>query len=537
MSQLTERRKNLQKKTDKFLDKLVKKDYNNELEKVLEKKYFNENTKSLLLSILYKVETAYKDYEKVKPNVKEKEDFIQSIIDSVKNNCNDIKVVKLNSKESEMLGNKTFLVEKAKKRIICYPIERKLLYCISKINKNEKIIKDQYYIINKTLSDLINVGNNIDTVEPMRDFNGYSWTTIPREIESICHNIVYQNIRILIGYKFLDDWIKNSEYIIDYFESFKNRLERQYGEEQQKKLIELLNEISVLLAVKYNKKLKYELQKEKREIETKLARIENNQDFIQEISNEKRKLTKEIKQMDETLNNRNMLQEEYRKRNQYLPVQKKIFSVRILSQMMAEEREEKIKRIEKLNILLNPQKFVNYKKELEAKEKYLKLLDTKELEKEIGKDILKLQKIFLLCYFTKIKKVDNKLELMKLIYEFRYYCLLPFNEKKSMGKIEEIKNQIKKVEMLLLKKAHELKLIDAFSNEKEIDYQILKNIFYVRVINLEDLYIKLMRENDNYYVQLFDENVFEEKIQIGNIEEINKKDLALKINKKVKIFN
>lgn len=537
MSQLTERRKNLQKKTDKFLDKLVKKDYNNELEKVLERKYFNENTKSILLSILYKIETAYQDYETVKPNIQSKEEFMQTIINSIQNNCNDIKIVKLNTKEREMLGNKTFLVEKAKKRIICYPIERKLLYCISKIDKKESIVKEKYVILHKTLSDLLNVGNNIDTVEPMRDFNGYSWTTIPKEIESICHNIVYQNIRMLVGHEFLDDWIKNREYVIDYLESFKNRLGKQYGEEQQKKLTEILNKLSVLLAVRYNKKLKNELQNEKKEIETKLAKIEDNQEFIQEVSNEKRKLTKEIKQMDETLNNRNMLQKEYEKRNQYLPVQEKIFSVRILSQMMAEEREEKIKKIEKLNILLNPQKFVNYKKELEEKEKYLKLLNKKEIEKEIAIDILKLQKIFLLCYHTKIKKADTKLELMKLIYEFRYYCLIPFNDKKSIGQIEQINTQMQKVQRLLIKKAQELKLIDSFSEEEQINYEILKNIFYVRVINLEDLYIKLMKEKDGYYIQLFDDSAFEEKIAIEGICHLNKKDLSFKMNKKVKIFN
>lgn len=527
----------MQKKTDKFLDKLVKKDYNNELEKVLEKKYFNENTKSILLSILYKIETAYKDYEKVKPNVKDKDAFIQSIIDSIKNNCDDIKVIKLNAKESKILGNKTFLVEKTKKRIICYPIERKLLYCISKIDKNEKIIKDNYYVINKTLSDLINVGNNIDTVEPMRDFNGYSWTTIPREIESIYHNIVYQNIRILVGYEFLDHWIKNTEYIMDYFESFKNRLEKLYGEKAQERLIELLNVVSVLLAVRYNQTLKSQLQKEKREVELKLGKIEDNQKFVQEITKEKLKLTKEIKRMDETLNNKDMLQEEYERRNKYLPVQEKIFSVKILSKMMADEREEKIEKIEKLNILLNPHNFVEYKKELEAKEKYLKLLNTKDLQKAIDIIIIRLQKVFLLCYQTKIKKVDTKSELMKLIYEFRYYCLLPFDDKKSIGQMKEIETQMKKVEMLLLKKAQELKLIDVFSNEKEIDYQILKNIFYVRVINLEDLYIKLIKENDKYYVQLFDENVFEEKREIKGTDSLNKKDLTFKMNKKVKIFN
>ena len=141
----------MQKRKDKFLDKIVKKDYTNELEKVLEKKYFDENTKSLLLSILYKIETAYKDYETVKGNVEEKESYIEFMIKSIQDNCDSIKVVKLNSKEAQMLGTKTFLVEKNKKRIICYPIERKLLYCVAKISKNEKIIKDNYYVIDKTL--------------------------------------------------------------------------------------------------------------------------------------------------------------------------------------------------------------------------------------------------------------------------------------------------------------------------------------------------------------------------------------------------
>ena len=162
----------MQKKKDKFLDKLVKKDYNNELEEVLEKKNFDENTKSILLNILYKIETAYKDYEKVKQGVESKEEFIQAIIKTIKNNCENINIVKLNSEESKILGNKTFLVERQNKRIICYPIERKLLYCLAKISKKEKIIKDDYFLINKTLSQLINVGNNINTVEPLRDFNG-----------------------------------------------------------------------------------------------------------------------------------------------------------------------------------------------------------------------------------------------------------------------------------------------------------------------------------------------------------------------------
>ncbi len=527
----------MQKKTDKFLERIVKKDYNNELERILEKKYFDENTKSMLLNILYKIEIAYKDYEKVKPNVEEKEEFIQSIIDSIKNNCNDIKIVKINSKEAKMLGNKTFLVEKEKRRIICYPIERKLLYCISKIDKNETIIKENYYIIDKTLSDLINVGNTINTVEPMRDFNGYSWTTIPREIESIYHNIVYQNIRILVGYQFLNKWIKNNEFIIDYLESFKNKLEEQYGQKEQENFMELLNKISVLLAIRYNKKLKEELAKEKSDVEDKLEKIKDNQKFVKEVTIEKRKLNKEIKQMDETLNNKESLQQEYEKRNEHLPLQNKIFSVRILSKMMIEEREEKIEKIEKLNTLLNPQKFVIYKKELEEKEKYLQLLELENLEKEIEENILALQKIFLVCYQKRVEKADTKLELMNLIYEFRYYCLLSLNEKQAIRQTKEIEEEKKQIENQLIEKAQEFKIIDSFSKNKELNHKILRNIFHVRVINLEDLYIKVIKEKDLYYVQLFDDNAFEEKIQIENIENLNKKDLSFKMNKKVKILN
>ena len=146
----------MQKKKENLIDKIVKRNYQSELEDILEKKYFEENTKNLLLSTLYKIEAGYKDYETVKIDVDTKEEYINFFLDTIDFNCDDIKLVKLNSKESEMLGNKTFLVEKNKKRIICYPIERKLLYCIAKISKHDEIIKDNYPIIYKTLSNTIN---------------------------------------------------------------------------------------------------------------------------------------------------------------------------------------------------------------------------------------------------------------------------------------------------------------------------------------------------------------------------------------------
>ena len=535
----------MQKKKEKLLDKIVKKDYNNKLEMILEKKSFDESAKNLLLSILYKIEASYKDYEKIKRNIMSKEEYIERFIHMIQENCDNITICKMNSEEGNILGDKTFLVDKDNKRIICYPIERKLLYCIAKISKNDEIIKKEYPIIGETLSNVINIGNNIETVEPLRDFNGYSWTTIHKEIESVSHNLIYQNLRILLGQEFLEKWIKNKEFIIDYMEILKNRLEEKYGEKNQKDILKEIEKLSVLLELKYNPKKKEELKREKIEIKATLKEMDDKEKYIEMLTKRKRELTQEIKRIDETVNDKVLLQEEYIKRNEKLPLKKKIFSVRVLSKLMQEERNEKLEELEKLNRLLNPKNFVSYKKETEQKYEYLKLVELEDLEKEIEDALIKLQKIFLKCYQLKITEVKGKNEVIDSIYEFRYYNLLPFSSKIDVSEVKGIKKELKETRRLLIEKAQELKIIIQTSKNKEIDDEILKNIFMIRMIALEDIHIKLIKEKEKQkdkdkgkvYLQLFDEEIFEEKVELKHFRNVNKKDLEIKFNKKIKVFN
>ncbi len=527
----------MQKKKEKFLNKIVKKDYNNELEMILEKKTFDETAKNLLLSILYKIEASYKDYEKIKRNVMTKEEYIKQFINMIQENCDSITICKMNSKEADILGDRTFLVDKENKRIICYPIERKLLYCIAKISKHDEIIKKDYPIICETLSNVINIGNNIETVEPLRDFNGYSWTTIHNEIESVGYNLIYQNLRILLGQKFLEKWIKNKEFIIDYMENFKNTLEETYGIKNQKDILKIIEKISVLLEIKYNQKKKEEFKKEKIEIEKKLKKMSHKETYIETITKQKRELTKKIKQIDEIVNDKTLLQKEYIKRNEKLPLKKKIFSARILSKLMKEERNENLEELEKLNALLTPKNFVSYKNDLEQKYDILKLIECKNIEKEIEDLLITLQKIFLRCYNIKIKNAIEKSDIIDILYEFRYYELLPFNEKMNINEIKNIQTELQKTSRLLLDKAQELKVITIISKNKEIENEILKNIFTIRILSLEDIYIKLIKEKDKIYIQLFDDDIFEEKVELKNCENFNKKDLEIRMNKKIKVFN
>ena len=91
----------LQKKKN-LLEKIVKKDYNNELEEVLETKQFDENVKSTLLGILYKIEAAYKDLETVKRDVQTKDEYVTNIIEIIKNNCDSIKIVNMSDEENKI---------------------------------------------------------------------------------------------------------------------------------------------------------------------------------------------------------------------------------------------------------------------------------------------------------------------------------------------------------------------------------------------------------------------------------------------------
>ena len=198
--------------------------------------------------------------------------------------------------------------------------------------------------------------------------------------------------------------------------------------------------------------------------------------------------------------------------------------MRILSKMMEEERDKYFIELEKLNNLLNPQNFIKSKKKIEDKYKCLKVLDSENIEKETNIYKIRLQKIFLNMIKINIEKAETKQEIEKIIYNFRYYLLLSFDYKNTIQDIEELKLQINEVREILIDKANDLKVIQRISLDKETNYEILKNIFSIRIIKLEDAYLKISKEKDKYFVKIFDENIFEEKIEISK-----PKDLEIKL--------
>lgn len=105
-----------------------------------------------------------------------------------------------------------------------------------------------------------------------------------------------------------------------------------------------------------------------------------------------------------------------------------------------------------------------------------------------------------------------------------------------MNDTKELSKEIEKIERTLLQKAHKMKVLERLSKNEDIDYELLKNLFSIRCINLEEILVKVTKEKEKYFIQLLDENSIEEKYELKNSENIKYKDLEIRLNKKVKVF-
>ena len=333
-----------------MLEKIIKKDKNQELEKILEKKQIDEQAKNLLQGILYKVEVSYKDYQKVKSKKQTEEKYVKEILTNIDKKCDKINIVKLSQKladeeiQKELEKNKFYVGEE---EIVSYPIEEKILYAIEKKSCYPKILNNKYEEVTIALSDLINSGKNMDRIEVLRDFNGWSWTTIKKEIENIEANLIYQTLQMLLGEIFLENWCKYKDGIIDYLEIFMEEMTRKYDEEIANRQKDLMIKIAIANTAKNNKKYVQYISEKNQELDEQ--NYENNQEKIIEITNHKKQLLQELNEIEKVLGQEVRLKEEYEKANEEAPIDKKIFNTKVFKQQLINKKQQLLEEIEKYN--------------------------------------------------------------------------------------------------------------------------------------------------------------------------------------------
>ena len=190
---------------NKILSKLNIRDYNNELEKILENKLFSYDVKNLLLSMLYKIENAYRDYETVKVEGPSKKEFIENILRIIREKALKILLVKPGAPEAKELEQKNvkYKVDKENGEIVCFQNEFVMLTALLKLDQTNANLEIPYDYLEEPLIELINQGRLDSMLEVIRDFNGWSWDIVTKEIGDIKGNFLYQNLLLLNGYKSL----------------------------------------------------------------------------------------------------------------------------------------------------------------------------------------------------------------------------------------------------------------------------------------------------------------------------------------------
>ena len=419
--------------------------------------------------------------------------------------------------QKELEENKFYVGEE----IVSYPIEEKILYAIEKKSRHSKILNNKYKEKTIALSDLINSGKNMDRTEVLRDFNGWSWTTINKEVENIEANMVYQTLQIILGEEFLDNWCEDKDGIIDYLEQFVDEMTAKYGEELANKQKELLIKIAMINTTKVNSQFAQNISQKTQQLEEEIKKYEDTAQKIVEVSNNNKQLMKQLNEIEKILGQNSRLKEEFQKRNEEEPTDKKIFSIKVLKNQFYNQKQEVLEQIEKNNYLLNPSNYLEEKNKLVEQIQHYKLVElTQEQEEEI---LIEFIENLLKCFNILIKNTKDEEEILQMIYQFRYFMLLPFNMKKCIKDIDKLQKSITNTEKKLAEKAIKKKVIT------DIPFEIMRHLFETRIIILEDLYYKITSKNDKYYVQIFDENISEEKFEIKLSEKT-------KLNKKIKIF-
>lgn len=502
---------------------LIKKDKNAELEKTLAQKKVDEQAKNLLQGILYKIEVSYKDYQKVKSKKQTEEKYVEELIENIGKRCDKISVVKLSQKladeniQHHLEKNKYYVGED----IVSYPIEEKILYAVEKKSRYAKILNNKYEEVTIALSEMINEGKNMDRTEVLRDFNGWSWTTINKEIENIDANLIYQLLQMMLGENFVNNWCQDKDGIIDYLEQFVEESNKKFGEKLTNNQKELLIKIAIANTAKMNPQFAENITNKMKQIDQEIQEYDNTEQKILEMSNRKKQLLQELHKIEMIVGQEHRLKAEYEKRNEEVTIDKKIFNIKVFKNQLYSKKKELLEQIEKNTYLLNPTNYIGEKNKLIAKKELLQYGEISQ--DQLEEMIIKFTQNFLKCFKILIKKVKDEEELIKLIYQFRYFMQLPFNLEKNIKDVEKLQKNILDVEDKLVEKAIVKKVI------ADMPIEIMRHLFRTRIIILEDLYYKITSKSEKYYVQIFDENISEEKFEI----ELKEKT---KMNKKIKIF-
>ena len=493
-------------------------DYNLILEKILDSKCFSSNSKSLMLSMFYKLEEFYADYQKVKNIDITKEEFLNLILDTVKKYCDNIKLVEPDKAELLKKNDVLAVTNENERSILCYPTEISLLYAIADIMPKYFYISDSFEYKNSLQRVLVN-GYNLNVFEILSDFNGWSWDVNINEKKYFQDSLIYQNFIILFGSLFMEDWKSRNNKEIDSFSEIKNYFSKTY-------YFDLLQEYLICELTKKEKNLnEKELEIKRKELD----RISNKITYFEMIKLKKLKYLKELEKITLLLNNKELIRKEYLAQNMKLSEEKRIATLGHYKNMLESRKEKIVTEIAKLTASMNPVNYINKKRKLE---KFIQLNDKNDNNKD--DIIIKLQKEFIKLLKDICFETEDINSLKNLTYKIRYYRYLFITNEKRIKDIPELNNSVNEILKQVLLKLVNYQCIKRITNDDLLNEEILLNILDTKVINLELLKYEVDIKDSKLKIKTYEKEVFEKEFEIDGI--FNKKMFNIKQEKIYKLF-
>lgn len=276
-------------------------------------------------------------------------------------------------------------------------------------------------------------------------------------------------------------------------------------------------QISIIKLIELNPEEKQKITEAKDKLEEKLISINDKKQYLENITEEKKKCLKEIEKIDKYINDDLLLKKEYIKQNEVLPQEERVFSLSDFSEKIENRRIYLQKKIEELTEKMKPIIYVKEKAKIEKEYDFINEIYSKNLNVEFF--ISEFIKLLIKTLGIQIDKIALKKDFIEEICILRY---LNFSIK------EEYKKQLDKLQKKIITQGCNLKFLTIFSQDVTENYSIYKNIFETKIIDLESTYIEISKDNT---VKIYDENSLEKE------EKYNKfKDIIIKYNKRIKIF-
>ena len=501
------------------------KDYNLELEEVLDKKYFSSNIKNLLLNMIYKIEINYKDYTEVKRCVKNKEEFFNEIIETVRLYCDNIQIAKPDSDQAKMLikNDVLALTNEKERSILSHQNEIALLYAISDISPKYYYIS-QDFLIGRYFQNILVDGFNTNNIEVLRDFNGWSWDITNDLKYNFINNLIYQNLLIILGDKFLTEWRTYNFTDRDFILEVKKYIKYFTNNDKYLKLLYKL--VFQSLTGDDREKVDKELASYNRT----LKKMEDKIKFIEESKSQKTKLTKKLEKIDFALNDKKILEKNFEKTNLKLSDNKKIKSLASYKKMIKKEREKILNKINDISFLLKPSNFISKKQMMQET---LELCSKKD---NLEKIIIESQNEFLNFLDKKLSKMKTRDEIIDIIYELRYYQKIRITDDVIIEDIEEIDTHIDKLFKKAITKLCQLGAIKIISMDINLNYEIIKYALNTTIINLEQIRVSFDIDDNGLVIMVYDKDNFEKQGR-KQISTGKKKILEVPLKRRIKLFS